>query len=98
VACCKLASTEISQRPTDEKTESKNMKRPILILIHIGLFGSLCMAQTVGKQYLENDNIKIGIDLDSGGGIFYLSQKSPERNLLRAYPRTPPVRSATMAN
>jgi len=32
--------------------------------------------------FLENNHVKIGIDLDSGGGIFYFSQNNPARNLL----------------
>jgi len=36
-------------------------------------------------EYLENDQVRIGVDLGSGGGIFYFSQKSPERNLLNHF-------------
>jgi hypothetical protein len=35
--------------------------------------------------FLENGQVRIGIDLDSGGGIFYFSQKYPERNLVNHY-------------
>ena len=36
-------------------------------------------------EYLENDKVRIGVDLGAGGGIFYFSQKSPERNLLNHF-------------
>ena len=35
--------------------------------------------------FLENNQVRIGINLDSGGGIFYFSKTYPERNLLNYY-------------
>ncbi len=32
--------------------------------------------------FLANDHVHIGIDLDSGGAIFYFSRTEPERNLV----------------
>ena len=32
--------------------------------------------------FIENDHVRIGVDLDSGGAIFYFSQRHPERNLV----------------
>jgi hypothetical protein len=32
--------------------------------------------------FLENEHVRIGVDLNSGGSIFYFSEKHPERNLL----------------
>ena len=34
------------------------------------------------SAFLENDHLRIGINLDSGGAIFYFSRRDPERNLL----------------
>ena len=39
----------------------------------------------IKPEFLENDRIRIGVDLGAGGGIFYFSEKSPERNLLNHY-------------
>jgi len=37
------------------------------------------------KQYIDNGFVKIGIDINSGGSVFFFSQSAAERNLLNHY-------------
>jgi len=39
------------------------------------------------KLFLDNDSIRLGIDLTSGGSIFYLSDSSTNRNVLNHFDR-----------
>jgi hypothetical protein len=48
-------------------------------IVALGLVGAACGAD---EKFLENDRVKIGVDLTSGGSIFWLSEKTNERNLL----------------
>jgi len=48
------------------------------LLLADGLNGS----DPAHPAFLENDHVRIGIDLDSGGAIFYFSRRHPERNLV----------------
>jgi hypothetical protein len=41
-----------------------------------------CASVPAHAAFIENGKVRIGIDLDSGGCIFYFSEKSPERNML----------------
>jgi hypothetical protein len=36
----------------------------------------------VDPTYIQNDKVRLGIDLGGGGSIFYFSERNPERNLL----------------
>lgn len=36
-------------------------------------------------EFLENQEVRIGVDLDAGGSIFYFSKVEPARNLLNHY-------------
>jgi hypothetical protein len=39
------------------------------------------------NAYIDNGKIRLGVDLESGGSIFYLSQSAPLRNLLNHFDR-----------
>lgn len=50
-----------------------------------GLFWSaalLAAAEPAQPKYIENDFVRLGVDLASGGGVFYFSQVRPKRNLV----------------
>ena len=42
-------------------------------------------SEPVKPEYLENNQIRIGVDMGAGGSIFYVSEKVPERNLLNHF-------------
>lgn len=53
-------------------------------------FATLCASafgQTDKKLFLENDVIRIGVDLESGGSIFHFSRAPEHRNLLNHHDR-----------
>jgi len=54
-------------------------------LILLLLTGFVCAAEVQDEtktKFLQNEKVKIGVDLSSGGSIFWFSQVSDDRNLL----------------
>ena len=56
-----------------------------LLWLALGSPSANAAREPVSPEYLENDLVRIGVDLGAGGGIFYFSEKSPERNLLNHF-------------
>jgi len=68
------------------------MKSPVLSLFVVLFLIGPSFSEVTGPdrnpsrpKFLENEEVRIGVDLDSGGGIFYFSEKKKERNLLNHY-------------
>jgi len=63
------------------------MKRLFVVVI-IGCFGLVPLAAQAKKpqnkryRYVQNAKCKLGVDMESGGSVFYFSRIEPERNLI----------------
>ena len=57
----------------------------LLLWISFGIPNADAAREPIEPVYLENNQVRIGIDLGAGGGIVYFSQKTPERNLLNHF-------------
>jgi len=58
------------------------------IIVHTILFSG-CATKPVelqeiqtGKYYIDNGKVRLGVDLDRGGSVFYFAQSSTQKNLL----------------
>ena len=54
----------------------------VLIALH-----TLVFAAGEGEIFIDNGKIRLGVDLESGGSVFYLSESAPRRNLLNRFDR-----------
>jgi hypothetical protein len=71
-----------------EKHTSSRSSRFVgaLIAVLIAL-PALVFAAGEGEMFIDNGKIRLGVDLASGGSVFYLSESVPRRNLLNGFDR-----------
>lgn len=56
-----------------------------LFILPVAQAGAIHLCKSNKTAYIDNGQVRLGVDLDSGGGIFYFSQKMPERNVLNHF-------------
>lgn len=61
----------------------KPLKQLCLVALVAGTPGQ--GLQAVDRVYIDNGQVKLGVDRDRGACIGYFSESSPERNLLNHY-------------
>lgn len=54
----------------------------VLLVSFVGLACPAAKAAPARQQFLENASLRIGIDLGSGGGVFFFSERATRKNLL----------------
>ena len=56
-----------------------------LLVLTCGHVGAGASGAPAPHVFIDNGEVRLGVDLDSGGGIFYFSKIAPERNLLNYF-------------
>ena len=66
------------------RNKTRLQTAPITALLLLSLLLPVLGADKEPAQaaYIDNGQVRLGVDLGAGGGIFYFSEKTPERNLL----------------
>lgn len=66
----------------------KNCIKAVIVIL-VALITSMSAAQSspnfTGMSYLENDQIRIGLNLDIGDAITYLSKTGSNENIINSY-------------
>lgn len=59
--------------------------RALFVACSLTFFAGFAAAQFSGMGYLENEDIRIGVNLDIGGAITYLSPVDSDENIVNSY-------------
>ena len=61
---------------------------PLLAIVCVAAVSAVEPPKTPPKAvFIDNGKVRLGVDLASGGSVFYLSASKPHRNLLNHYDR-----------